>query len=142
LWRIKLIYIMSHKFLLFILLVCFTSYGFVCSASTNSQGMPKEDDEGIILRKHEGQPSGGPRQPSSTSIVAYYSSDLLSVCASLYNAGDVVEVEFYNYTTGTSLDYEIPGSGPSVMPIGGTSGLWSVTFSLSNGDVYEGEFNL
>ena len=122
-----------------LLLVAGLGMPFVLTATEVQQ---RDGDEEIIIRPNVGDPSGGPRQPSSTSSVAYYSSDLLSVCAYLYDAGDVVEVEFYNYTTGTSLDYEIPGSGSSVMPIGGTSGLWSVTFSLSNGDVYEGEFNL
>ena len=122
-----------------LLLVAGLGMPFVLGATEVQQ---RDGDEEIIIRPNVGDPSGGPRQPSSTSIIAYYSSDLLSVCATLYNAGDVVDVELYNVTTGAFFDYEIPGSGSSVMPIGGTSGLWTVTFTLSNGDVYEGEFNL
>lgn len=100
-----------------------------------------EVDEAIIIVHPIGeQQSGGPRAPSSTRIEAYYDADLASVCAYLVNAGETVDVEFNNLTTGDSFTFEIPGSGMSVLPIGGAAGYWTVTFTLSSGAVYEGEF--
>lgn len=96
----------------------------------------------IIVRCREGQLTGAPRIPSSTRIEAYYDADLASVCAYLVNGGETVDVEFNNLTTGDSFAFEIPGAGMSVMPIGGAAGYWTVTFTLSSGAVYEGEFDI
>ena len=80
--------------------------------------------------------------PSSTRIEAYYDADLASVCAYLVNAGETVDVEFNNLTTGDSFTFEIPGAGMSVLPIGGATGYWTITFTLSSGSVYFGEFEI
>lgn len=94
-----------------------------------------------ILISHESTNlEGAPR--SATIIEAYYDTDLYCVCATLSNAGTAVTVEFVNHTTNETADYVIPGSGSSFMPISGTSGYWSVTFTLADGDVYYGEFVL
>ena len=80
--------------------------------------------------------------PSSIRIEAYYDADFASVCAYLVNAGETVDVEFNNLTTGDSFTFEIPGSGMSVMPIGGAAGYWTVTFTLMSGSVFVGEFEI
>ena len=87
-------------------------------------------------------PPDGPRSPRSVEIVAYYNSDVSSVFATLSNAGVSVTVELVNITNEEYYNYEIPGTGLSVLPISGNSGLWTITFTLSDGEVYEGEFNL
>lgn len=100
------------------------------------------DEVIIIVHQQYGQNIGGPRTHNATRIEAWYSYDTSSVSAFLYNAGDVVEVKFYNVFTQELYSYEISGSGLSVMPISGSSGYWTVSFTLSAGAVYEGEFTL
>ena len=84
-----------------------------------------------------GQNLGAPR---SLTIEAYYDSDLSSVSASLNAAGTLVDVYIENLDTEEDVHYQIPGSGSSIMPISGTSGCWRISFILTNGDEYVGEF--
>ena len=102
-----------------------------------------EDHDEIPLVNQSGysENEGGPRT-SDVLIEAYYDTDLTCVCAYLSNAGYSVSVEFVNNTTSETEEYAIPGSGSSIMPISGTVGNWSVTFTLSNGNVYYGVFVL
>lgn len=81
-----------------------------------------------------------PESPRSLLIEAYYDSDLSSVCASLNGAGTLVDVYVENLDTEEEVHYQIPGSGNSIMPISGASGCWRITFILSTGDEYVGEF--
>lgn len=60
--------------------------------------------------------------------------------ANLSNAGDIVEVEFNNCTTGEHYSFEVPGNGLSVMNIGNSPGWWTVCFTLQSGVVYAGHF--
>lgn len=66
----------------------------------------------------------------STSILVTYLSNLGSVT-----------VELENLTTGEysqTLVNALPGS--SVLPFSGTSGTWTITFTLSGGETYYGTF--
>ena len=83
-----------------------------------------------------------PESPRSLIIEAYYDSDLLCVNASLNGAGTLVDVYIENQDTEEQYNYQIPGTGNSVLPISGTSGYWTITFILSNGDEYVGYFIL
>lgn len=105
---------------------------------------PGLDGDGveIVVRPQDVNPTGGPRTPNATRIEAWYSYDTSSVSATLSNAGDVVEVEFSHLLSGETHFYEIPGNGLSVMPIGSSSGYWTVTFTLSSGVIYVGLFVL
>lgn len=125
----------------YLLYCCLLMLGISITSILRATEQSMEVDEAIIIVHPIGeQQSGGPRAPSSTRIEAYYDADLASVCAYLVNAGETVDVEFNNLTTGDSFTFEIPGSGMSVLPIGGAAGYWTVTFTLSSGAVYEGEF--
>ncbi len=99
------------------------------------------DEDPILISPRQLDLEGAPRSVG-VEIRAYYDTDLSFVCATLSNAGTAVTVEFVNHTTNETADYVIPGSGSSFMPISGTSGYWSVTFTLADGDVYYGEFVL
>lgn len=103
----------------------------------------KNDHDEIPLRKQSGSiiNDGSPRS-LDTSIIAFYDSDLSCVCAFLTNAGTPVSVEILNQTTNETDDYIIPGSGSSFMPISGSAGYWTITFTLEGGDIYYGEFVL
>ena len=101
---------------------------------------PLNDEGDIIIRPREGETTGIPRMPSGTIITASYDENTASVCAYLVNAGETVDVEFYNLTTNEYYSFEIPGSGLSVMPISGNSGHWTVSFTLLSGTIYDGTF--
>lgn len=102
----------------------------------------KENNEGVIinLRKIRPVEDLDPEAPRSLTIEAYFDSDLSCVSASLNGAGTLVDVYIENLDTEEEVHYQIPGSGNSIMPISGTSGCWRITFILSTGDEYVGEF--
>ena len=104
----------------------------------NPEGQTEEKT--IIISHVSSNPSGSPR--SSISIQAYYDTDTYCVYASLNNAGAYVDVSIVNQTTNETYNYQISGTGSSVMPISGTPGYWSITFTLSGGDEYMGSFVL
>ena len=132
---------MSQKLLFLISLSLFA--GVLFSPFLRAKEFLQTDGHNeIIVRPSNDQQSTGPRMPSSIRIEAYYDADFASVCAYLVNAGETVDVEFNNLTTGDSFTFEIPGSGMSVMPIGGATGYWTITFTLSSGSVYFGEFEI
>lgn len=90
-------------------------------------------------------PSGAeqnPGAPRSLFIEANYDSNLSCVNASLNGAGTLVDVYIENQDTEEQYNYQIPGTGNSVLPISGTSGYWTITFILSNRDEYIGYFIL
>lgn len=108
-----------------------------------SVNLRAEKEQSVILLKKDSGPQsnpGAPRTPSATIIEAYYDSELLSVCVYFSNAGDFVDVNFENLDTGETAYYSVAGSGGAVLPISGNAGLWQITFTLSNGDEYVGEF--
>lgn len=132
---------MSQKLLFLISLSLFA--GVLFSPFLRAKEFLQTDGHNeIIVRPSNDQQSTGPRVPSSTRIEAYYDAELASVCAYMVNAGDTVDVEFNNLTTGDSFTFEIPGAGMSIMPIGGATGYWTITFTLSSGSVYFGEFEI
>lgn len=96
----------------------------------------------INLRHIPSGASQNPGAPRSLIIEAYYDSELSYVSASLSSAGTLVDVYIENQDTEEQFNYQIPGTGNSVLPISGTSGYWTITFILSNGDEYVGYFIL
>ena len=96
----------------------------------------------IVLRKLPHGTEHHDEAPRSLIIEAYYDSELSYVSASLSSAGTLVDVYIENQDTEEQYNYQIPGTGNSVLPISGTSGYWTITFILSNGDEYIGYFIL
>ena len=116
----------------------------LCIPVSFSAAEPVSDGDvvDIPIRPQDGEPIGIPRSPDATQIVAWYSWESCSVSATLSNAGEYAEVEFNNLLTEEYYCYEIPGTGLSVMPIGNSSGCWTVIITLSSGAIYEGMFIL
>ena len=111
-----------------------------CSLSNTNIGTAEEP---ILIRiKKPIDPPGGPRVPSAVQIEAEYDEVSGSVFVYLANAGASVDVTIENLTTGESTGDTVSGSGIAAIPISGTSGTWVITFTLLNGDIYEGEFVL
>ena len=104
------------------------------SLSVTSEGLTP-----IVIVRH-GTQSGAPR--SIVEVQAEYDDVLSSVRLYLANAGTSVSVSIENLTTSEIYGDTVSGSGMALIPISGTSGVWLLTISLENGDVYEGEFEL
>lgn len=102
----------------------------------------KDGDEVLIIVQPREEEADVPRTPNTTTIEAWYSWSTSSVRASLANTGDSVQVEFNNLSTGEYYSFIINGNGSSVMPISGSSGYWTVSFTLSSGVIYDGCFIL
>lgn len=82
--------------------------------------------------------TGAPR--SSTTIEAFLDTEMFTIDVYLRNAGESVTVDIENTTTGSTYQYSVSGNGSDVLPINSTSGFWTITFTLSDGRVYYGEF--
>ena len=121
-----------------LLIVGFSPGALDCAASVSSRF--EEGCIDIIVQPRGDVASTSPRMPSATHIAASYVFALDSVYANLSNAGDIVEVEFNNCTTGEHYSFEVPGNGLSVMNIGNSPGWWTVCFTLQSGVVYAGHF--
>ena len=96
----------------------------------------------INLRHIPSGTSQNPGAPRSLTIEAYYDSDLSSICASLNGAGTLVDVYIENLDIDEQNYYQIPGNGSTILPISGSLGMWEITFILSSGDEYVGNFML
>lgn len=110
--------------------------------STYVYSMESNTETPIPLRQKISNVPQNPDAPRSLTVEAYLDSDLSYVSASIYGAGIYVDVYIENLDSEEETHYQIPGYGNSIMPISGSSGYWTITFVLSNGDVYYGEFYL
>ena len=134
---------MSHK-LLSSFLIGLLITGTALTHSLNGAGLcpDDEDDVVIVIQSNQGESLDPPRTPNTVRIEAWYSFSSSSVRACLLNAGDAVQVECNNLSTGECYSFVISGNGSSVMPIGNSSGHWMVSFTLPLGVLYYGYFIL
>ena len=113
------------------------------SAEANQVSSMKGENVIILITKKSPPHTGNtPRVPSAVRVEAEYDDVTGSVLVYLANAGTSVDVAIENLTTGESTGDTVSGSGIAAIPISGTSGTWVITFTLLNGDIYEGEFVL
>ena len=83
------------------------------------------------------------RSSTDIPIMAYYDDFMSSVCLQfLQNIGDV-DVIITNAFTGVFLEYEVDSSiSSALLPISGDAGYYNITFLLSDGSGFEGEFEI
>lgn len=125
---------------IFLLLVVLFSCAPLMSAQTGG------GDDPIIIFVGSGGNEGGAsgiHAPIQIPIQAAYYSSLSTIMVNfLYDLGSV-SVETENETTGEYAQTIINATqGFHPFLISGTEGHWSITFTLSNGVVYFGEFNI
>ena len=84
-----------------------------------------------------------PKAPALVPVgCVYYSADATIAVDFQDNLG-YVSVEIENLTTGEYTQTMVNSAdGSAIFPISGNAGFWTITFSLSDGTVYYGEFNL
>lgn len=81
------------------------------------------------------------RLPAQAPVLCSLVENSLEVTF-LFNLG-AITVEIENQTTGEYSQTVMNAvAGPMVFPISGNAGFWTITFTLSNGAVYYGEFVL
>ena len=113
---------------------------FVVVTSMKIPITQRDDTRIVVVSQIPPEPFGSPRVPSSICIEAYYDNEDGLVDVWLRGAGDEVSVDIVNLTTGAYYQYSVSGNGSDSLYIGTDSGCWTITFTLSNGAVYYGEF--
>lgn len=80
------------------------------------------------------------RDPSQIPITCFLEDDACLVVNFLDIIG-AVAIEVENHTTGEYNQTIVNAvAGPVVFPISGTAGYWSITFILTDGTIYQGNF--
>lgn len=97
----------------------------------------------VHVKTQEGsQDPSGPRAPSSIRIECEYDTVTDELIVYMAGISGLTDASVENLDTGESATWQLAGSGVFYLPISGSSGLWQVTFTLANGDEFEGEFVL
>lgn len=103
----------------------------------------QDDEEPIPLIIKDPAEPGGLRNPAVIPISCSFDAGTSSLQVSSVVELGPVDVDVENITSGGHSHYLWSGSvGSQSFPILWTSGTCSVTFSLSSGEVYYGEFTL
>lgn len=125
------------KILLLFLSLCL----FVPSIKAQSGG---DDPIGIVIGEggnHSGAPSH--HAPALIPIQAAYYPSLITIFVIFLSDLGSVSVEIENETTGTYSQQVVNTSySPQPFLITGAAGHWTITFTLANGKVYFGEFDI
>ena len=104
------------------------------------------DDEQILIYVGEGGTNNqGPiiHAPALIPMSCYYSAALSSILVNYQFELGATVIEIENQTTGEYNQTLVNAlAGPMVLPISGTAGQWTITFTLSSGTVYYGEFTI
>ena len=131
-----------NRFYLFFFTCFMLLLSFNVNAKTN---LPCPIDTAIVISPipEQGPEPNGPRSTALIPISAFYDSEMSSVCLSFKpNLGEVV-VEILN---STSLNYTSIIVNTqflfSVIPISFGPGHYIITFTMSSGQQYRGEFNI
>lgn len=96
-------------------------------------------DDIIILQDKESEGEVIHRNPTLIPIECFLVSDSIQVFF-LENLG-LITVEIENLTTGEYTQTVVnSATGSAIFPISGNTGSWTITFSLSDGTEYYGEF--
>lgn len=100
-----------------------------------------EDVNIIIANTQEAIEEVVHRDPASAPIMCTLEEGYLDVTF-LINIGFVF-IEIENLTTGEYTQTAVnSATGSAVFPISGNAGFWTITFSLSDGTMYYGEFEI
>jgi hypothetical protein len=118
---------------------------FLCAPLVKAQNGGGEEPPEIIIIWDGGSVGGTPihHAPAQIPIQAAYSSSHSTIFVNfLYDLG-YVSVEIENITTGTFSQTTV-NAAQGIYPfmISGASGIYEITFTLANGGVYIGSFQL
>ena len=103
-----------------------------------------EDEEEINIRENIGGDGNGegPRGLDVPIVSAYNGTTHLVSVLFLSNLG-IVDVDIENEDAGVSSSYQVNSAiGYHSFVISGATGLWTITFTLSDGTKYIGEWTI
>lgn len=127
--------------------ICFSiailmAFTFSAISDVSSFASSKNEKKEIIIRPR-GKINHGHRAPAKIPIEAYYNSFISGIAITFLQDLGNVEMNVTNHSTGEYLEGTTTATtGTTVLPISGTEGVYTITFTLSNGTEYEGEFEL
>ena len=123
------------------LLLFLSATTFLFGANLNAT----QTDEEIIPIYESNDPSipTPPKAPGQIPIECVYLSSASTIVVNYFYDLGSVTVEIENQTTGEYSQSVVNAlAGPMPFIISGTSGHWSITFTLSSGVQYCGEFDI
>ena len=101
--------------------------------------LPAKADERVDILIVD--PTSGVIHRSPAPITCWLEGEEL--CATFFENLGLVTVEIENLTTSEYTLTEVnSATGSAVFPISGNAGFWTITFSLSDGTMYYGEFEI
>lgn len=103
-----------------------------------------EDEEEIEVKENTGGDGNGegPRGLDVPIVAAYNESAHLVSVSFLSNLG-IVDIEIENEDAGVSSSYQVNSAiSHQTFIISGAAGLWTITFTLSDGTEYLGEWEI
>jgi len=100
-----------------------------------------EDTTPIIVIQNDDN-DNNTRGPVVVPINGYVDSTAGVVVLNFIQSCGMIRVSFNNLSDGSYYSTSVNGTGAVVIPLTLTSGSWTVTFELSNGTVYNGEFTI
>ncbi len=130
---------MYHKLIFTLLVVVLSCFGVGASPVLDG-----DEGETVVIRDAIlNGPAIPPKAPVAIPIeCVFYPSSFTIIVDFLTNLG-FVSVEIENQTTGEYSQTTVNAvAGPMAFPISGTSGDWSITFTLTDGTIYQGTFNI
>jgi len=83
---------------------------------------------------------GTPRTLSNAHVDAVFDYGDYTVEVWLRNAGSNVDIEIINTISESIYQYVVPGDWCGKLPIGNSSGNWTILFSLPDGRIFCGSF--
>ncbi len=102
-----------------------------------------EDNTKIVILKNDGITTKPiHRLPSKVPMECFYYSSSNSVLITFSSQIGDVDVDIYNMSTGEQVGMTILSQNISFVPCPGIEGYCIITFRLSNGNTYYGEFEL
>ena len=112
------------------------------SITTGLQASETSDNN--IITIHVLRPSGStPHSPGDIPIYCTFDTNTSCIYVTFFSNLGYVDLELENITTG-EYNHSLVNSAPGglIYPFSGTSGLWVITFTLSSGEEYTGEFSI
>lgn len=112
------------------------------AASGNDDDRKQTTVQIPISPLYKGAVSHPHRAPAVIPIEAEYNGYLSAIVVSFRCVMDDVTAELMNITTGEYISQSLDGAGTDYIPVSGNSGLYTISFTLSSGTQYTGQFVL
>ena len=119
------------------------SFCLLASAGTaEASVIPTNDGDPIPIIIDDDQGPFGNRSPLTIPISGYVDTNMNIVFISFSYPCGMVSIFFSNLSTGDYFNTNVNGTGTAIIPVELSSGFWKITFTLSDGAVYIGNFTI